>query len=416
MALLELLQRSGLELSFPATPLAVLVFAAALSSRIDAQKPAAFDAAWRDVVKLHEQSVRDAGIVGSSVMFVHGGDVLGKSFVGLADKASGRAVDENTIYHWASITKTFTGIAIMQLRDRGLLTLDDPVIKYVPELAAVHNPFGDMNRITIRQLMSHTAGFRNPTWPWGGDKPWHPYEPTEWSQLVAMMPYTEILFEPGSKYSYSNPGVIFLGRIIEKLSGDNYEVYIDKNILKPLEMYRTYFDITPRHLLQYRSNNYYVQAGVVKENGLDFDTGITVSNGGLNAPLPDMVRYLSFLTGKRDRQEIYNGILKRHSLEEMWQPQIEITAGAGHKESVGLSFFISEADGARYIGHSGEQKAFVSFIAIHPESGAAAIAAFNTIGVAAEGQTPSPDTGAIMAALRATLYKNVFPMFSVQKR
>ena len=53
-----------------------------------------------------------------------------------------------------------------------------------------------------------------------------------------MFPFTEILFKPGSKFSYSNPAIIFLGRIIEKLTGDDYEVYVDKNILKPLEMYR----------------------------------------------------------------------------------------------------------------------------------------------------------------------------------
>ena len=63
--------------------------------------------------------------------------------------------------------------------------------------------------------------------PWGGDKPWHPFEPPAWEQVAAMMPYTEILFPPGSKYSYSNPGVIFLGRTIEKLSGDPFETYID---------------------------------------------------------------------------------------------------------------------------------------------------------------------------------------------
>ena len=84
------------------------------------------------------------------------------TFYGLADAERNRPVDEETIYHWASITKTLTGIAIMQLRDRGLLSLDDPVIKYVPELRAAHNPYGDMSEITIRQLMSHSAGFRNP--------------------------------------------------------------------------------------------------------------------------------------------------------------------------------------------------------------------------------------------------------------
>ena len=129
--------------------------------------------------------------------------------------------------------------------DHGRLKLDDPIIKYVPELKAVHNPFGDMNEITIRHLMTHSAGFRDATWPWGGDKDWQPHEPTKWDQLVAMMPYTEILFKPGSKFSYSNPGIIFLGRVIEALSGEDYEVYIDKNIFKPLEMSRSYFDTTP---------------------------------------------------------------------------------------------------------------------------------------------------------------------------
>ena len=124
----------------------------------------------------------------------------------------------------------------MQLRDRGLLSLDDPVVKYVPELRLAHNPFGDIAQVKIRHLMSHSAGFRASTWPWGGDKPWHPFEPTSWEQLVAMLPYTDVQFAPGSKYSYSNPGVIFLGRIIQLLSGDDYEVYVAKNILMPLGM------------------------------------------------------------------------------------------------------------------------------------------------------------------------------------
>ena len=77
---------------------------------------------------------------------------------GYQDLATKRPVDADTIFHWASITKTFTGIAIMQLRDRGLLSLDDPVVKYVPELRRVHNPFGDISQVTIRHLMTHSAG------------------------------------------------------------------------------------------------------------------------------------------------------------------------------------------------------------------------------------------------------------------
>jgi CubicO group peptidase (beta-lactamase class C family) len=76
------------------------------------------------------------------------------------------------------------------------LKLDDPAIKYLPELKAVHNPFGDMGDITIRQLLNHTAGFRNSTFPYKNGKDWQPFEPRKYSQVEAMLPFTEILFKP----------------------------------------------------------------------------------------------------------------------------------------------------------------------------------------------------------------------------
>ena len=97
---------------------------------------------WSRVAALYRQRLQQAGIVGSSLLFVRNGEVAHKAFDGFQDRATKRPVDDDTIYHWASITKTFTGIAIMQLRDRGLLSLDDPVVKYVPELRQIHNPFG----------------------------------------------------------------------------------------------------------------------------------------------------------------------------------------------------------------------------------------------------------------------------------
>lgn len=264
------------------------------STVIQSQTPRNFAQVRREFKTFYEQGNRKNGIVGSSFMLIQDGQVIAQEFFGLANQEKQQPVDESTIYHWASITKTFTGIAIMQLRDRGLLKLEDPIIKYVPELKAAHNPFGQMSDITIKHLMTHSAGFRGATWPWGGDKAWQPHEPTEWSQLVAMMPYTEILFKPGSKFSYSNPGIIFLGRVIEQLSGDSFEVYVDKNIFKPLEMYRSYFDATPYHLLKNRSASYWLKEGKLAPARFDADTGITVSNGGLNAPLPDsQIHWLS---------------------------------------------------------------------------------------------------------------------------
>ena len=378
-----------------------------------AQTNEAFESAWQDLENYYTEGLSQAGVIGSSMMFIHEGEVYGASYFGLADLATERPVDEQTIYHWASNTKMLTGIAIMQLRDRGLLRLDEPIIEYIPELKAVHNPYGEMEDITIRHLMSHSAGFRPPTWPWKDrEKAWHPHEPMRWEQLVAMFPYTEILFEPGSQFGYSNPGVIFLARVIELLSGDDYEVYIDKNILKPLEMYNSYFDHTPYHLLKHRSNNYLIIDGEMTTNGLDFDTGITVSNGGLNAPLGDIAKYVSFLIGSEEKQAIYDIVLKRSSLEQMWEFQQEVDTESTPQMSVGLSFFILQKDEIRVVGHTGGQKAFATFIYMDPESGTGCIAAFNTaIGIRdEEGKYHSPSND-LFTGLQTRFFEDIIPLF-----
>ena len=125
-----------------------------------------FDTALRDFRVLHRSETSRARIAGSSFYVVRDGRTVAADHLGEQDADAHVPVDARTIYHWASITKTMTGIAIMQLRDRGLLSLDDPIVRYVPELAAVHNPYGDTGAITLRQLMSHSAGFRSGTWPW----------------------------------------------------------------------------------------------------------------------------------------------------------------------------------------------------------------------------------------------------------
>ncbi len=360
--------------------------------------------------ELYRSSLKRYGIVGSSFALIHNNEVVAREFYGDAVRDA-RKVDENTTYHWASITKTFTGIAIMQLRDHGFLNLDDPAVKYVPELRAVHDPFGPVEDITIRQLMTHSAGFRSPTWPWSGDKPWEPFEPTKWSQIVAMLPYTEVLFPPGSKHSYSNLGVVFLGQIIERLSGDDYEVYVDKNILKPLEMHHSYFDRSPYFLLEHRAAGYYRAHGETKAAPFNFDTGITVSNSGLNAPIPDMMKYLQFLIGDPRRHELYDQVLKRSSLEEMWRKQMPLAstdpsqgAPAAGKDWVGLSFFLHEDSGRMYVGHGGQQGGFISHIFVDPVGRSAYVIAFNTD--ITEGK---PNTQTLDRELEDFVLKKIFP-------
>lgn len=391
----------------------VLISGLAMQS-INAQTKNQFEQSYKGFKTFYQQALRQHGIIGSSFILIHDNQVVAREFYGTANLEKKQAVDEATIYHWASITKTFTGIAIMQLRDRGLLKLDDPIIKYLPELKAVHNRFGDMSEITIRHLLSHSAGFRDSTWPWGGDKDWHPHEPASWQQLVAMMPYTEILFQPGTKFSYSNPGIIFLGRLIELLTHEDYEVYIDKNIFKPLEMYRSYFDTTPTHLLPHRSHSYYLEDGKLSPARFDVDTGITVSNGGLNAPLTDMVKYLHFLMGDAKKQALYEQVLKRSSLAEMWQPQIKIepeaTDGKARKDWLGLSFFIEDNFAQHFIGHSGSQNGFISHFYLRPDSRTAYIVAFNTHATPTE-KDSGHNTRVLDREIKDFLFQYIFPLF-----
>jgi CubicO group peptidase (beta-lactamase class C family) len=348
-----------------------------------AQTPAAPTsslAGWPAVERVFHQQAQSAGIVGSSLLVVRDARTVASAVDGFQDLDTKRPVDANTIYHWGSITKTFTGIAIMQLRDRGLLSLDDPIVKYVPEFRQIHNPYGDASQVTIRHMMTHSSGLRAPTWPWGGDEPWHPFEPTRWEQLVAMLPYTQLNFAPGSKYSYSNPGVIFLGRIIEQLSGDDYEVFITKNILMPLGMHASFFDRAPYYLLPHRSHSYFRTDAGVTEARFDFDTGITVSNGGLNAPLSDMAKYLAFLQSD-GANAIHETVLKRSSLDEMWKPQIRAADGegaTGGDAHAALSFFVERYGGVELIGHSGNQNGFLSHLYMHRPSRTAYVIAFNT--------------------------------------
>ncbi len=358
----------------------------------------------------YTSSLQRNGVVGSSILVIANGRTVFRGMYGEANRDSHEKVDEDTTFHWASITKTFTGIAIMQLRDHGLLKLEDPVVKYVPELRSVHDPYGSIEAITIRQLMTHSAGFRSPTWPWTEGKDWEPFEPTKWSQIVAMLPYTEVLFPPGTRHSYSNLGVVFLGQIIERLSGDDYEVFVDKNILKPLKMYASYFDHSPYYLLKHRAAGYLRSGGVTKAAPFNFDSGITVSNSGLNSPIPDMVNYLHFLLGFSDQSALYEQVLKRSSLEEMFQKQMPIRqtdpsqtiVGEG-KDWIGLSFFIHQQDGRTYVGHGGQQGGFISHFYVDPAHGNGYVVVFNT-----DSSDGSSNTQKLDAELRDHLIKHVF--------
>jgi CubicO group peptidase (beta-lactamase class C family) len=350
-------------------------------------------AKWADFTKMFDVASDGDKIVGAGVVLVRNGQIVSHHEHGYADRERGVPITPQTIYHYGSITKTLTAIAIMQLRDRGRLSLDDRITSYIPELRQVHNPYGSMDDITIRMLLSHSAGFQNPTWPYKQGKPWEPFEPTTWSQLVAMMPYQEIAFVPGSRFSYSNPAFIYLARVIEQLSGDSWETYIQKNVFSPLGLTQSYFGVTPYYLAADRSHNYTrlkdpAGVEVVADNGADFDPGITIPNGGWNAPLSDMATYIAFLTnsarGSSATERLYDTVLQHSTLTEMWKPLYRTQEDV----SVGLSFFDVRRGGTTLIGHIGSQAGFLAFLYLNPATGAGIVAAFNTSSDLPEGEQP----------------------------
>jgi CubicO group peptidase (beta-lactamase class C family) len=373
---------------------------ALLASLATPPAPAQRPAGWDAFVRAFDAYTAGDSIVGASVIVAQRGQVTARHAVGWADRDRRQPVDSNTIYHWGSITKTLTAVAVMQLRDRGRLSLDDPVTRYVPELREVHNPWGAMDQVTIGMLLSHSAGFQGPTWPWTAGESWEPFEPTRWEQLVAMLPYQRLRFAPGSRYGYSNPAFIYLARVIERLTGDAWQSYVYKNLFGPLGLARSYFARTPYHLEPDRSNNYVVVedsggAERVVTNGREFDPGITIPNGGWNAPTGDIARWLAFLAGAAPGDSAlagrYEGVLARRTLLEMWQsrfPATDPVAGAaGAPDSMGLSTFVLWRDGVRFVGHTGSQAGFRAFAYLNPATGATVIAAFNTRNDAREAES-----------------------------
>lgn len=344
-------------------------------------------ARWTAAVTAFDALVRTDSVVGATLVLLRDGQVTQRHDLGQADRAEKVAVTPQTIFHWGSVTKTLTAVGILQLRDRGLLSLDDPITKWIPELRQVHNVYGSMDAITIRMLLSHSSGFQNPTWPYRKYTPWEPFEPTKWEQLLAMMPYQQVLFAPGSRYGYSNPAYIYLGRVIESITGDPWQSYVYKNIWLPLGITGSYFNLTPWYLTPYRSHNYtlvedsaYRGREVLVDNGAEFNPGVTIPNGGWNAPVSDLVKWVRFLSGAPStvpgQAPPDAAVLKRATLEEMWSTVVPI--GNESVESMGLGFFLIRTPAGRLIGHTGEQAGFRSFFYLNPASRAGIIGVVNT--------------------------------------
>lgn len=242
------------------------------------------------------------------------GALIHANGMGIQNVVTQQPVTPDSVFRIASMTKSFTAMAVVKLRDEGKLRLDDLAEQHVPELAALPYPTRDSAPITVRQLLTMSAGFPQ-------DDPWADRQlAIPEAQLSAWL-QSGISFSnpPGVKYEYSNYGYAILGRIVTNLSGVPYSTYVTENILKPLGMISSTFDIhavAPERLaMGYRREG----DQWIEETPLE--DGAFAALGGLFTTVTDFARYMAFLLAAfPPRDDADTGPVKRSSVREMQQP------------------------------------------------------------------------------------------------
>lgn len=241
-------------------------------------------------------------------MMVHTG------VAGFSNLADSSAVSTSTAFRAASMTKSFTALAILRLRDEGKLKLDDPVQKYLPELTDLQYLTADAPLLTIRHLLTHTGGFPQ-------DDPWadRQLETTEEELSAIISQGVSMSNTPGITYEYSNLGYTLLGRIIRSVTGEPYQSYIASHIFRPLGMSSTVWEFgdLPGGIMAH-GYRYHHDKWVEEQLLHDGPFG---AMGGLITTVGDFSRYaMLHLSAWPPRNAPEAGPVKRSTLREMHSP------------------------------------------------------------------------------------------------
>lgn len=234
--------------------------------------------------------------------------------VGYANLEKKIAADNKSRFRIASMTKSFTAMAILRLRDEGKLQLSDAAAKYIPEMKSLKYPIKDAEPISIFNLLTMSAGFPE-------DNPWGDRQLSDTDQDLTDLVNQGISFSsnPGSQFEYSNLGYALLGRIVSNVSGQHYQDYVIEKILRPLGMNDCEFEYekipAEKLALGYRwEDNQWKPEALLKD-------GSYASMGGMICTIDDFAKYMSFLLiswPSANGNEI--GPVKRNSAREMQQP------------------------------------------------------------------------------------------------
>ncbi|MDG1276030.1 MAG: serine hydrolase [Algoriphagus sp.] len=312
-------------------------------------------------------------IPGIAYGIVVDGELVISSAVGVLDINKQSPVTTSSEFRIASMTKSFTAMAILKLRDEGKLSLNDPVSKYIPEMENHRYLTKDSPIINIENLLTMTAGFPE-------DNPWGDRQLDETNQMLLDLISEGLTSSnvPSYTFEYSNTGYAMLGYIVSQVSGKSYQKYIKEEILNPLGMTHTYWEVdeVPSEQL---AIGYRWEDEEWKLEPMLHD-GSFGSMGGLITSIEDFSKYVSFhLSAWPPRNDEEAGPLKRSSLREMHSPQFPrlntnatnylgtpcpVVAGYGY--GLGIS---QNCDGLKWVAHGGALPGFGSNYVFYPEYG-----------------------------------------------
>jgi CubicO group peptidase (beta-lactamase class C family) len=327
--------------------------------------------------------VKDNRLYGASAGIVYGDELVWAAGAGFADVAGGRPAGSDVLYRIASITKTFTGTAIMQLRDAGKLDLDDPVIKWIPELSGSSTP-ATIGAVTIRRLLSHESGLVSE--PPGTD--FAASEPRYEGVLVRNLERVSEIFTavpPNTQLKYCNLGYQMLGEIVQRVSGQPYPQYVRDRVLTPLGMSSTGFEPLDQSLAARCATGY---------NGRAFSDELSIApvmppiwaEGGLWSSVADLARWLSFQLAahadeRPDAEPGDSAVLASATRREMHKPRY--LSDEEWTSAWGVSWYSVRKDDVTWVQHSGGLPGFTSNACFDRDTRVGAIVLVNGIADAA---------------------------------
>lgn len=334
---------------------------------------ASIDSLLGEVHAIFETDRMAAHVPGTVYGIVRDGELVFVEGLGARDPETGAPVDADTRFRIASMSKVFTALAILHLRDQGKLELGAPVSRYIPQLASWRLPTADSRAITVADLLHHTAGLVEDN-PWGDRQ--QVLTEAEFSSLIASgMNFANA---PGAHMEYSNYGYALLGRIVSNVSGKAYQDYIRDTIMLPLGMTSTTYDVLSgppgSRALGYR----WQDEQWVREP--DMRDGAFGAMGGVETTANDYARWMAFLLSAwpaSDGPE--TGPVKRSSVRDLvslvsYMPPVDRHEALGPpcRQSIGYGAglrVVGDCELGRVLTHSGGYPGYGSHMVLLPEAG-----------------------------------------------